>query len=219
MTATKRLATFGVLAATCVQIIACNEAAEPLATAEATSGTMSSALVRTISPSAQDAGVPAYVRINESPPHVFGDGVMVGFVFYRDPACIPADFNLLTFFDMPAVFACPVLVEGFSLWDGVPFTQAPVMTQLSGSNVPVWFAPSDEVAAAMADGSLEIGEIAALDGLLKGTADRFHEVLQPRPSAAKLVLGAEGQLEDGRDFTFQFTWVDNDVKAIRIRIR
>lgn len=219
MTGTRKLATLGVLAAACAQLLACSEAAEPLATAEATAGTMASALVRTISPSAEDPGVPGYARINSNPPHVFSDGVMVAVVFYRDPACIPADFNLLTFFDMPAVFACPVLVEGFSLWEGEPFLQAPLLTQLSGSSVPVWFAPADEVAAAMADGSLEIGELAALDGLLKGTADRFHEVLQPRPTRAKLALGADGQLEDGRDFTFQLTWVDNDIKAIRISIR
>jgi hypothetical protein len=222
MTLTKRLATFAVLAAACGPIIACSEAGEPLATAEAMSGMMASALVRTTSPSAEDPGVPAYARINSTPPHVFSDGVMVAVAFYRDPDCIPADFNLLTFFDIPAVFGCTVLVEGFSLWEGVPFSQAPAMTQLRGSSVPVWFAPAAQVAAAMADGSLEIGELAALDGLLRGTADRFHETLQPsegpRP-VSHLVLGAHGELEDGRSFTFQLTSVDSDVKAIRIDIR
>ena len=35
--------------------------------------------------------------------------------FYRPADCIPADFNLLDFFD-PAAFACPSYVSGFEIW-------------------------------------------------------------------------------------------------------
>jgi hypothetical protein len=47
-----------------------------------------------------DVGGPFYARINPMPPYIFADGGWVGIAFYRSPACVPADFNLLEFFDM-----------------------------------------------------------------------------------------------------------------------
>jgi hypothetical protein len=68
-------------------------------------------------------------------------------VFYRSPACIPDDFNLLDFFDFipafpggpPRAFLCDLHIEGFTLWRSLddPFP-AEIMLHGTGA-VPVWF--------------------------------------------------------------------------------
>lgn len=222
MTATNRLATLGALTGACLLLTSCGDAAEPLAPPEPVAEVSNSALVRTTWPSPQDPGPPAYARIEPAPPHVYNDGVTAAVVFYRNPACIPADFNLLGFFGAPAAFGCTLFVEGQTLWENAPFSGPPAMTRSRGDAVPVWFAPMDAVEAAIADDVLTIGELAGLDGLLMGTADRFHEMLQPigGPNPVpKLVIGAQGELDDGRDFALQLTSVDGTVQVIRIEIR
>lgn len=181
-----------------------------------------SGLVRTTFPSAEDPGLPFYTRIEPFPPHVFGDGEWSAIVFYRDPGCVPADFNLLLFFDAPAAFACPLTVEGAHFWPGEPFAAALKMARLSGAGaVPVWFVPVDAVQQAIQDGVLTIGELAGLEGLLVGHATRYNETLHPigGHQSPMLTLNAQGSLEDGRRFDFHLTEVKGEVKAIRINFR
>lgn len=185
-------------------------------------------LVRTTWPSAEDPGLPYYARIDLTPLHVFDDGEWAAIAFYRDPACVPADFNLLQFFDVPAAFGCELVVTGSSLWQGEPFNGAPKIVNSSGAAI-VWFVPAAVIAQAMQDGELTIGELAGLEGLLVGQAQQFNEVLHPHPLPPelgggghpnhKLVQNAQGELEDGRRFSLHITEVNDELRAIQIRFR
>jgi hypothetical protein len=98
----------------------------------------------------------------------------------------------------------------------------PKQSTARGTAVPVWLAPAAAIEAAIADGTLTIDELQDVEGLVRGTAERFHEVLQPGGGGHplwKLVLGAAGALEDGRTFSVHLTSVDGDVKSIRIEVR
>jgi hypothetical protein len=190
-------------------------------------------LVRT-----DDVGGPFYARIVPVPPHIYSDGTWVGIAFYRDPACVPGDFNLLAFFDLveafpegpPRPILCTLLVQGHSLWHGAPGNGAPHTVVSAGNGpVPVWFALEQEVLAAMADGDLTIIELEALGSLIKGEADHFDELLHPHGipgqanggghPAPKIVLNAHGTLADGRRFQFHITDVEAGARNVRIRFR
>lgn len=185
-------------------------------------------LVRTDFPSAEDPGIPAYARIDASvpgAPPVYSDGDWAAIVFYRDPGCVPGGFNLLQFFDFNA-FACPLAISGFDLWEGEPLSSPPKVAKSFGTEVPVWFVPTSTIAVAIADGVLTIGELAGLDGLLVGTADRFVETLHPHPfpviggghPTPKLILNAKGQLDDGRRFALHISMLYPDLRAISIEL-
>jgi len=190
----------------------------------------SEGLVRTTFPSAEDPGPPFYARINEVPPHVFDDGEWAAIYFYRDPSCVPADFNLLTFFDFGA-FGCPLEVEGFDLWEVEPLSAPPKIIISRGTGaVPVWFVPVDVINQAMQDGELTIGELAGLEGLLVGTAAQFNETHHPVPFPPelgggghpnpKIITNAHGRLEDGRRFNLHITsLVNEDLRVVRIHFR
>lgn len=188
----------------------------------------SSGLVRTIWPSAQDPGPPFYARMDAITPVFEVDGWAV-IVFYRDPACIPASFNLLSFFDAPAAFGCDLMVEGFALWQGEPLGGAPKLSRAEGTGaVPLWFVPAGSLLTVIEDGELTIGELTAIPGLLAGAATHFREVLQPHPLPAflgggghpdpKLIIGARGTLEDGRRFWYQVVRAKDEIRSIRLRL-
>lgn len=184
-------------------------------------------LVRTTWPSNEDPGPPFYARIEPAPPHVIHDGQWAAIVFYREPGCVPAGFNLLVFFDPGPAFGCPLTVHGASLWQGEPLVGAPkVVTTQGNGAVPVWFVPVGAFNQAAQDGDLKIGELAALDGLVVGYAEQFNEVLHPSPLPPelgggghpnpKLIQDAHGRLEDGQTFSFHATGVRGELRAVRI---
>lgn len=187
-------------------------------------------LTRTTFPSAEEPGAPYYARIDPEPPYIHDDGEWAAIVFYRDPGCVPADFNLLFFFDPPNAFACPLTIHGALLWEGAPQSGAPKIALSSGNGaVPVWFVPVGAIQQAMQDGVLTIGELAGLDGRLVGYADQFNEVLHPHPLPPvlgggghpnpKTLISAQGQLEDGRSFSLNVTEIQGEIRAIQIRFR
>lgn len=188
-------------------------------------------LTRTTWPSAEDPGLPAYAEIEPAPPHLQpNDGERGAVVFYRDPACVPEDFNLLNFFDVPRVFLCESTMEGSSLWVGDPLVGAPkIMTMHGTGAVPVWFVPVDSFREAVEDGELTIGELEAMDGLIKGSAAQYSGVLQPGPLPPELGGGghlvpkqsitATGELEDGRMFFLEWSGTSSGGEAIRIAFR
>ncbi len=120
--------------------------------------------------------------------------------FYRPPSCVPADFNLLNYFD-PAAFACtPPTTSGFEIWAQGP---VPKVWQLHGLGaVPVYFVNWPELQAAMADGDLKIGELESLPSLLRGTAASYKQTARNEGPLSIVVLQmiARGVLEDGRSF-------------------
>jgi len=141
-------------------------------------------------------GLPAYARIGPDAVHT---DEWAAIPFYRDPSCVPADFNLLSFIDAPRAFSCPLTVEGFEVWENGPgIDRAPLHAVTREADaVPVWFVSWPELQAAMADGRLTITELAALPSLVVGSADQYQEVLHPNEM---IHLNATGTLSDGRAF-------------------
>lgn len=187
-------------------------------------------LERTSWPTAEDPGMPFYARVELLPPFVFNDGEWAAVVFYRDPTCVPTDFNMISVFDVPGAFSCPHTIHGTSLWNGEPFAGAPRHINLEGNGaVPVWFVPWETVEdQATADGVLTIADLSAIDGLLVGYADHYTETLHPHADPAfgggghpnpKMIINAAGQLDDGRDFELHISWIRDVVRSIKIDFR
>lgn len=141
---------------------------------------------------------------------VYHDNERAAIFFYRPPACIPASFNLLDFFDVPRVFGCgPQTVQTFTIWrHGPGIDEGPIMTKSRGLGaVPVWFVSWPELQAAIADGQLTVGELAGLPSLLTGTASFYTDTVHTTQAAQVplFVFAASGLLEDGRSFQAQAT--------------
>ena len=170
----------------------------------------------------ESPGAPYYARLGGTAiaPHT-DQWAAIG--FYRDPACVPSGFNLMTFFAGPAAFGCPLTVEGFEIWDNGPGQDpAPRLSKLrDAGQVPVWFVSWPELQAAAADGVLTIAELRALPSLITGVASHFNETLHPSQSnkKGKINIGARGTLADGRAFKFRFVAHDSDVKHVSIIFR
>lgn len=143
----------------------------------------------------ESPGVPAYARVA---PDGIATDEWAPVVFYRQPSCVPADFNLLRFIAGPRAFACPLTVEGREVWENGPGQDAaPKQSVTRGRDVPIWFASTSELQAAASDGVLTIGELSSLDSLVVGTATTYQEVLRP---GQLIVINARGTLADGRAF-------------------
>jgi hypothetical protein len=162
-------------------------------------------------PGEADPGPPFYARITET--FVAHTDQWAAIVFYRQPGCVPPTFNLLTFFNPPSAFGCPLTVEGFLVYNEVPPPPgaAPKQAKLFGLGaVPVWFVSWPELQGAMADGALTITELAALPSLRVGSAGFFRETLHPSPTlpgsgarVTHLTIVASGTLPQGQSFFLQ----------------
>lgn len=88
-------------------------------------------------------GPPFYARFGEN--ETFGTDDWVAIVFYRDPNCVPDEFNLNQFFDFPGetgpgAFGCqPATTDIIEHWVNGPETDpAPAISEMSGRGaVPV----------------------------------------------------------------------------------
>jgi hypothetical protein len=172
-------------------------------------------------------GIPAYARVER--PFVLHTDEWAAIIFYRTPACVPADFNLLEFYDAPRAFGCALTISGFELWDNGPgIDGGPRHAISSGLAVPVWFMPWALLQAALADDVLTMTELASLNPL-KGTATIFHEIINPfvPPGATggakipHLTIIASGFLPEGRSFLIEFNNVlkNKPLAKVRIEIR
>lgn len=167
---------------------------------------------------------PFYARIERDPagqPTVLNDGEWAVIPFYREPGCVPADFNLLNLFDAPRAFGCTLAVDGFEVWEEVPPPPGggPIQVISHGlETMEIWFVDWEELSAAMADDVLTITELAALPSLVKGTPTVFKETLHPAGSANQSVLQmfGFGELEDGRSFRISAVGQDFSVKTLQI---
>ena len=170
-------------------------------------------------------GVPAYARIETLPNGevlVHNDGTWAAITFYRDPECVPADFNLLDFFDAPRAFECTLTVEGFEIWRNGPWAgdTSPIQTVSYGLGaVPIWFVELSELQTAINDGVLTVSELGSLSSLKKGSAVFFKETLHPFQSAqqTKTQIVAQGILDAGGSFFFQAEETHNQLKHVRIQ--
>jgi hypothetical protein len=141
-------------------------------------------------------------------------------IFYRPVQCIPRDFNLLAFFDIPGAFACgPMTVDTFAVWETAPGQDpfGPRQGRARGLGaVPIWFVRTEDLDCAESDGVLTIPELEALDPLM-GHASFFTETLHPTGAVKNglLVVDARGTLEDGRSFTLHIT-LHADRRIVRV---
>lgn len=167
---------------------------------------------------AQDPGGPFYMRMGGILNQMFvSDGWLV-IPFYREPDCVPADFNLLTIFDPPAAFSCPLTFSGrFIIEAGAAPGTFPIIVHSKGDAVPFWFARMNEVEQAAADGVLTITELQALDHL-EGVADQFSETLKPRMENHLVQINASGILHDGKKFSFHVTHVGDKTTSIGLTL-
>ena len=166
----------------------------------------------------QDPGVPIYTRTEPSLNQFFvADGWLV-MPFYRDPACIRPDFNLLQYFDVPAAFGCPLLVAGFYIIEkDAPLGTFPIIAQSSGDAVPFLFVRWESFQGLAADGVVTMPELNALQPLA-AVADRFTETLRPRQENHLVQINASGKLDDGRSFSFHVTHAGNKTRSIGLTI-
>lgn len=155
-----------------------------------------------------DGQVPFYARFGQN--ETFDDGETVVIVFYRQPWCIPANFDLNQFFHFPGTgdpgaFGCqPPTTDGFEIWENGPgIDLAPQFAKLHGLGaVPVWFVSVSDLQT-IADGGVYIGELAGLPSLQTGIATNYHETLQPSQAANNPITNivASGTLDSGGSFS------------------
>lgn len=170
----------------------------------------------------EDPGPPFYARVTPIFNEFFYDGDWLAIPFYRDPDCIPSDFNLLDFYHFPSemgagAFDCPLLVEGIAYTepDAPPNTFPKRVTMEGLGAVPVWFVPRSRIEPAIADNMLTLPELVALEPL-RGAATSFDEELQPRADDHKIVITSSGNLADGRSFRFDLVHEGNTIEHIVI---
>ena len=162
---------------------------------------------------------PFYARLHTNPSlapglvqEIFHDDQWVAIPFYRDPACVPADFNLLLLVDFTPdpvyglrPFGCALAVEGFELWlNGPGIDPAPIHSRLRAIDaVEIWFVSWPALSLEVQDGQLTIGELGSMPSLRRGTATLFSERLHPYPAKAPgIALEALGYTDDGARFLF-----------------
>ncbi len=164
--------------------------------------------------------VPVYARLGRG--EFYHDSEWAVVIFYRPPTCIPASFNLLDVFDVPAAFACKQpTTTGFEVWSVGPGLDPELkLSELRGRGaVPVWFVRWPVLQAAVADGILTIGKLTLLQPLV-GWASTYHETLRPAGlvKVCSIEIDASGTLEDGRSFQVNAHGVDFG-QLTRIAIR
>jgi hypothetical protein len=168
----------------------------------------------------QDPLGPFYARIEPGLIHHTDEWAAIA--FYREPGCVPTDFNLLDFFDVPRAFGCPLTVHGFVVYKDFAPGMPPIQSKLQGNGaVPVWFVRWDELEAAVGDGMLTMTELREMNSLVKGTAMFFEETLHPTGGAQQTMLeiDAFGYLDGGRSFDYQATEVKGHLVNVRIAFR
>jgi len=169
------------------------------------------------------ADLPFYARIGQG--EIYHDGEWAAIAFYRDPDCVPADFNLLDFIN-PAALGCDSYVAGFEIWKNGPWAgdSAPIQSRLNNTgSMPIWFVSWTDLQAAIADGKLTIGELAGLPSRVIGTATFYSETLHPSGMAQQTMISivASGSLPSGGKFTYQATGtkVNNRLNHVKIEFK
>jgi hypothetical protein len=173
-----------------------------------------------------DPGGPVYARVER--PFLVHTSQLAAIVFYRDPTCVPATFNLLDNVDLEGfpgpsarAFQCPATVGGFQIWTTYPMPGPPNQVfDLGTGAVPVWFVAWRELEAALADDKLTIGELRSMQSLQIGHAIRFEgtSLLSPQAQLVQIRMTASGDLLDGRQFEFQYAFSNGRVTDIQIKL-
>jgi len=169
----------------------------------------------------QSLSGPFYARIERG--MVLQTDEWVAIAFYRDPGCVRPGFNLLNFFDfanIPAIFFCPLTVNGFELWDNPASDAAPRLSTLQGNGaVPIWFVSVEDFRAALP--GLTTAELLAMPSLMQGVATAFEETLHPIGGASQsaLQIVASGYLPNGGTFHFVAVEAAGALRHVSIEFR
>lgn len=135
--------------------------------------------------------------------------------FIRDPDCVPAASNLLAL-DFGAL-GCALTAHGYVI-RSEPIPAPPdVFHAEDDEDMPVWLLSSGDIAAAVADGILTIGELENASSLVKGTAGNFVAHEEVRNGMIQIL--AHGDLEDGRTFRAKLTVASGDLKERHITVK
>lgn len=173
----------------------------------------------------EDPGGPVYARVER--PFLLHTDQYAAIIFYRDPGCVPEDFNLMDNVDLEGfpvnarAFQCPLTMNGFQIWTTYPFPGPPNLVLTSGAGaVPVWFVAWTELRGALADDVLTIGELRSLPSVQQGFANHYQEVLHLTAAAQtdSINLTAAGAMGDGRSFIVTYVFRNGTVKNVQIRL-
>jgi hypothetical protein len=155
---------------------------------------------------------PVYARFETVDETGFTDGEWVCIPFYRDPACVPDDFNLLDFFDRPGAWECddliPPYIEGFAI-RSLPLPFPPEHFFARGlPGMPVWFVNWGELLEVYDynDGVVTIFDLKNMESLRKGVAASYMEEIQTaaNPATSHFIV-TFGELLDGRRFQASYS--------------
>ncbi len=137
--------------------------------------------------------------------------------FYRDPDCVPEDFNLLDVFDFENATSCHSYVEGFEIWKNGPWAGdlGPIQVKLKAAEpMPIYFVPWSVMEAARGDGVLTMPELEVLSGAQVGIATFYTETLHPYMVAQQTMIEivAKGymELDNNVQFELKSTWIHED---------
>lgn len=172
-------------------------------------------------------GPPFYARLEiptVDPVLIPSDGEWAALVLYRQRQCIPESFNLLSVFDVPAAFDCPLgNFAGYEVYANAPDVDpAPTYSRLTGSGpVSIWFVRLEEFQQAAADGNVTIVDFEEMPSLRMGSASFYDELLRPSQSNPEILLhlNAHGSFEDGGGFRLTYTVTGNPEDETRVRTR
>ena len=188
----------------CANEVLTGPRADPARTGRASAAQSSAPIIRRF-PGEQPG--PRYYALFD-PGFMPNDNGWVGIVFVREPACVPAGFNLLDWFDSPAAaFACELTVEGEAWWHDLSAPPPFQIHERGLGAVPIYFVRWSDLQAAIADDVLTIGELESLPSLLIGEASFLehivHNTNQPTNHGHETLV-SRGLLEDGRSFEFRY---------------
>jgi hypothetical protein len=169
-------------------------------------------------------GPPFYAQTSHmlgSEPEFYHTDEWIAVPFFRDPECVPEDFNLLDAFDLNA-FGCTLTIQGFEIWPTPPSEGGLAPLVLVGwglGAVPIYFIRWNEFQTAVADRLLTITELQALRSLRIGFASFFSVVNHPGLYTDPGVrMSGRGVLEDGRQFQFQAVAHGKSIVPKRVKI-
>jgi hypothetical protein len=184
---------------------------------------------------ADHPGPPWYTLVfsgGAEPPsgYIPNDGTWAAVPFWRDPSCVPGDFDLLQVLDLqpldppndprPRAFGCELTVNGrawFESGGGIPTQER----YIGLGAVPIYFVLLSEVQAVAGDSPTDpdsdpdiyIGELAGLPSLNIGSADRFEMVIHNSNQGANPgheVLDATGAITQGHFAGHSFRYHHNE---------
>jgi hypothetical protein len=176
-----------------------------------------------------DTVVPAYANLGAIMPDgtawTINTDEWAAIPFYRDPDCVPEDFNLALFFDFNAL-DCYSFMEGLTVWENGPDTDpAPMQVKYRAAEpMPVYFIPWPILQEALEDSELTMPELEGLEGLRIGFATFYTETLHAGVSVPPYMneAVAKGHMTDNGDgFALKYTWIHEDLvpKSVRIDFR